>query len=469
MVRDLKWLVLLLIGITLMYGLHSLDLDIPTGIKFAGYLIILGVTGEILRKEYGLDGSYGLILLKTQRGLAIIDRIAKRYKYILSFGADVSLVWGFGLYGIYLLYKNLKHDVGYVLRVGIIGLFLLVITVMFISPYIYPLSASVITGVNLHKNTQTMISTLEDSPILSNIMHGLMTFILIGFGLVGHTLLSLIMFGIIVVYNVILILLGANVEPVEPGGTLLLPGVNLPLIEGIIALIILLVVHETSHGLLSRIAKVKLLSGGIVVFGFVPVGAFIEPDEDELKHRKDIERTRVMVAGPGANLYTMMIGFLILIAFLNLTTNYRETGVFVVGGNLPEGAKILEINNITITPENIHNLSFAPNQQVIIKTDKGEFTRITDDEGKIGFYYTVYDKHSIIPKYSNIWLTFIFRTLALVIILNFLVGVINLIPVPGLDGYHILEINLKNKILMKTITYLTIISFVLAFLPWLFK
>ena len=66
-----------------------------------------------------------------------------------------------------------------------------------------------------------------------------------------------------------------------------LPGVNpvIPLWYGIIALVVAMVIHEFSHGILSRVADVKVKALGLLLFIF-PIGAFVEPDEEEMKNMK---------------------------------------------------------------------------------------------------------------------------------------------------------------------------------------
>jgi len=87
-----------------------------------------------------------------------------------------------------------------------------------------------------------------------------------------------------------------------------LPGLKpvLPLWYGILALVIAMVVHEFSHGILSRVANVKVKALGLLMF-FFPVGAFVEPDEEEMKGMKKWERMRLYAAGPGSNMVIAII------------------------------------------------------------------------------------------------------------------------------------------------------------------
>ena len=95
---------------------------------------------------------------------------------------------------------------------------------------------------------------------------------------------------------------------VSPKMMIGLPGLNpiIPLWYGILALVIAMVVHEFSHGILSRVANVKVKALGLLMFIF-PVGAFVEPDEEEMKNMKKWERMRLYAAGPGSNMVIAII------------------------------------------------------------------------------------------------------------------------------------------------------------------
>jgi membrane-associated protease RseP (regulator of RpoE activity) len=83
-----------------------------------------------------------------------------------------------------------------------------------------------------------------------------------------------------------------------------LPGINpiIPVGFGVIALIFAVVVHEFSHGILARAYDLKVKTMGLLFF-IVPVGAFVEPDEDELKRAPRKARIHVFAAGVISNLF----------------------------------------------------------------------------------------------------------------------------------------------------------------------
>ncbi|MDX1534688.1 MAG: M50 family metallopeptidase, partial [Thermoplasmata archaeon] len=91
-----------------------------------------------------------------------------------------------------------------------------------------------------------------------------------------------------------------------------LPGINpfIPLTYGIFALAVAIIVHEFSHGILARWWKVKLKSLGILLF-IVPIGAFVEPDEEEMQALDRPKRGSIFAAGPGSN-----VVLAVLLAFI---------------------------------------------------------------------------------------------------------------------------------------------------------
>ncbi len=87
-----------------------------------------------------------------------------------------------------------------------------------------------------------------------------------------------------------------------------LPVVNplIPFGYGVFGLAVAIILHEFSHGILSRVAGIKIRSlGG--VFVIVPIGAFVEPDEDELRAMPRRERARLYAAGPATNIVLALL------------------------------------------------------------------------------------------------------------------------------------------------------------------
>jgi len=78
----------------------------------------------------------------------------------------------------------------------------------------------------------------------------------------------------------------------------------------IIAMVLAMVVHEFSHGILTYVSKLKVKSLGLLFLIF-PIGAFCEPDEEGLKNTKRKNRMRIYAAGPTANFVVVAVTLLI--------------------------------------------------------------------------------------------------------------------------------------------------------------
>lgn len=100
-----------------------------------------------------------------------------------------------------------------------------------------------------------------------------------------------------------------------PQMMLLLPGVNplLPInsiLYLIIGVIVAVVVHEFSHGILFRVSNIKIKSLGLL-YMIIPLGAFVEADEKQFNKVSRLKKIRVLAAGPMANF--VIVGICILI------------------------------------------------------------------------------------------------------------------------------------------------------------
>jgi hypothetical protein len=123
---------------------------------------------------------------------------------------------------------------------------------------------------------------------------------------VGIAIVVMVGFGIVVFLSAVAIGLSpeqAADSPIRnPQNALVIPGVNdfLPLSvapEIIAGLLIGMVVHEGGHGLLCRVEDIEIESMGLAMFAFIPIGAFVEPDEDDRMRANRGAQTRMFAAG----------------------------------------------------------------------------------------------------------------------------------------------------------------------------
>jgi membrane-associated protease RseP (regulator of RpoE activity) len=443
---------IVLAAVALLYLI--INADIPGTWKFGLGVIEMFFVGNLLIKKYSLSGEHGMIMLKTKKGLKLIDNLAKNAAF-WQFFADAGIVMCYGLLSYFIMRKHFYWKSA---LAGFVGLFLVSALV---SPMAVPFLAENITGILPAK------TTAASSGDTSSFVLPIGLILLIGGGFFLAIMLGLLYYGFTVLYAVVSTLAFGSTAMAEtkPGATLLLPGVNLPFIEGIAALIIILIVHEGAHAILGRIAKVPVLSSGIVLFGIIPVGAFIEPDEEYLKRVEKTKQTRVLAAGSSSNLFFSIILFILFMAFLYATVPYRESGLLVISG-LEKDTIIYSINGHDAT--DYQNIAIGKNENVVLDTNKGQMVIKTNAEGKMGIQFYVLDKAMLIARFKFLPLTIIYLILGLSFALNFVIGTINLLPLPFFDGYRIMELNVKSKLVVNGLMYLTIAGFLLNILPHFF-
>ncbi len=92
-----------------------------------------------------------------------------------------------------------------------------------------------------------------------------------------------------------------------------IPGINpfIPIKYGIIGLIIAIALHELFHGIAASKEKLKIKSVGLLFF-ILPIGAYVEVDEEELKRANPEKKLKVYSSGPGINLILALACLLVL-------------------------------------------------------------------------------------------------------------------------------------------------------------
>lgn len=117
------------------------------------------------------------------------------------------------------------------------------------------------------------------------------------------------------------------VTPVLPGISIPGLGIKMPLVIGWLALFVVIVIHEFSHGVVSKAFKIPVRSSGLLVFG--PIGgAFVEPDEEKLKRAPKRVQLAIFAAGPYSNVLTgILFMFLIGITLLGLSGLVAQDGI----------------------------------------------------------------------------------------------------------------------------------------------
>ena len=151
-------------------------------------------------------------------------------------------------------------------------------------------------------------------------------------------------------------IVGEIVRDLGPGSVLLLPGINpkLPIVYGWIAIVIAIVIHEGAHGIIARNVNLRVKSSGLLFFLFVPIGAFVDVDEEQIKKSRPRHSLKVMAAGVGGNIIlgaACLIGLLLIVGSLTPMVD----GVYIgsVSEGLPAEAAGLLPNDVLVSVDNV--------------------------------------------------------------------------------------------------------------------
>lgn len=180
---------------------------------------------------------------------------------------------------------------------------------------------------------------------------------------------------------------------------LAIPGLNplLPFWYGWIALIVAMVIHELAHGMQTRANNMRVDSTGLL-YGVVPLGAFVEPNEEDIEKSSRRVKLDLYSAGISTNFIAAIVAFAIFAVLMlgNISSGF--------GGN----AAVYQISEGS--PAHIAGI---PSGAIIHSIDDEEYLytedfTVTYDKWKPG--YTVNVKYQTEDGYGNkdvIWGLFI--------------------------------------------------------------
>lgn len=155
----------------------------------------------------------------------------------------------------------------------------------------------------------------------------------------------LVLSSFFVVFSGISVLLNPPQNQItSPANYLVIPGLNdyMPIsvaAEILIGLVLGMVVHEGGHAILSRVEDIELDSTGLVFISILPIGAFVEPDEESQEKATRIGRLRMFAAGITNNIILTGIMIALLVGLGGLLIS-PVTGA-AIGGTL-DGSAVSE-------------------------------------------------------------------------------------------------------------------------------
>jgi membrane-associated protease RseP (regulator of RpoE activity) len=311
----------------------------------------------------------------------------------------------------------------------------------------------------------------------------------------------------------------------NPQISLILPGVDIPgspilipLGYGLIALMTVLVVHEFGHGIISRIEGVKIDSIGVLLLAVLP-GAFVEPNEEDIEKSERIQKLRIYAAGsifnlilgaisllivmfislmilsslfigipgfsiPGTDIKTQTVGFTINgPVFPTFHSDGVEISSIVpnspASGILTQGTVVQSINGLDVS--NLNNYVSVLNQtkigeNVTFQTTSGNYSvkaGVNPSNSSRGYIGIRSQEHIVVNTnvgktvgYQLPWFIYSIQQLFLwIFLLNFSVGIFNLLPMKPLDGGLLLEGLLGYKLSESTVhKIMTPLSYILIVL-----
>jgi membrane-associated protease RseP (regulator of RpoE activity) len=230
--------------------------------------------------------------------------------------------------------------------------------------------------------------------------------------------------------------------------TVLIPGVTLTSASSItyflLSIPIVLVVHEGAHGIVAALEKIKIKTGGFAIFIAMFAG-FVEPDEEEFNKAKKISKLRVIGAGATANvIFAFVLGAVLLTNPLfalimpePLLSSFYELpeGVLILSIIEDSGAEqagllandiITSINGIPISPED---------------PERGLIGIMRDNSLAYKPVLNFIQWNDMNVSMFLLWLWMI----------SFFIGIINMLPLPILDGGKFLHTIIDQRLSEKSV------------------
>jgi membrane-associated protease RseP (regulator of RpoE activity) len=222
----------------------------------------------------------------------------------------------------------------------------------------------------------------------------------------------------------------------------------------LIAIVTILVPHEMLHGIIARAEKLRLKSVGLLLLAIFP-GAFVEPDEAQLKRAPLITRLRVYSAGSFANFLTAGV-ILALTAFV-IWPALVTPGITVVDVNatspaglagMTAGTVLYSVNGTQITSTydeymKGHNFLLdeigAPSPGAVLNFSSSNQSYVIklEDVGNVSYSGIFYIPNTNVDVIF--FLTVLIPLLTILWNLSYLVGLFNILPLPALDGGLMLD------------------------------
>ena len=283
------------------------------------------------------------------------------------------------------------------------------------------------------------------------------------------------------------------VAPVLPGLPIMGMGMVFPFFKGIIALFIVVVIHEFFHGIMAGAYGIKIKNTGFAMFGPIPA-AFVDPEEKEIKKKDSITQLSIFSAGPISNIFTAAIIILVLkLMFFGFTPLVQSTESGINIQEIDEGSPA----SIAGVKEGVYNIvngvrfntteqfvglleNIKPGENILLGNENGGYTinAIPNPEDKSKAYLGVH----FVTEYNlgnSIFIKAaiqIFSIIQWIFILSIGLGLANLLPLGPVDGGRMFKVAMNkyfgekkgNQVWMK-VSYLFFLIILILLLVPIFK
>jgi membrane-associated protease RseP (regulator of RpoE activity) len=272
--------------------------------------------------------------------------------------------------------------------------------------------------------------------------------------------------------------------------TVLIPGVTLTSAPAIayflLSIPIVLVMHEGAHGIVAALEKIKIKTGGFAIFIAMFAG-FVEPDEEEFEKAKKISKLRVIGAGATSNvLFAIVLGAIMLTnpvfgMVMESIPLFGEpildifyvtsSGVLILSIMENSGAEqagllandiITSINDIPIHgPSDFPSLNPGEMASVSVirdgmSLDFGVEIMAAPEDAERGLIGIMRDNSIQFKPVMNFidWTNVDFNISMFLLwlwMISFFIGIINMLPLPILDGGKFIHIIIDKRIPDKSV------------------
>ncbi len=164
---------------------------------------------------------------------------------------------------------------------------------------------------------------------------------------------------------------------------LVIPGINqfIPFTFAVwFAFVTTLIIHETGHAALCRVEGIGLKSIGVILAA-IPIGAFVEPEEEDVENAGGMRKARMFGAGITNNIVAGIICFAVMVLLLGMAVPTPAPYIYGVYEDYPAHAAGIPVNSVITAVNGISVGSIEDVAGILGETRPGDTISISVEEG----------------------------------------------------------------------------------------